>query len=285
MKVFEKIKAMQEFSRSLRMAGKKIAIVPTMGFLHEGHLSLIDTARKNGADAVVVTIFVNPIQFGPNEDFDKYPRDFERDKALLEEKNVDAIFAPTPSEMYPRPITCKVIESELSRGLCGKSRPTHFAGVTTVVTKLFNAVLPDMAVFGQKDAQQAQVLCRMVEDLNFPIEMIISPIVREADGLARSSRNKYLSPEERANALVLSRSLLEGKKMLEEKGEKPGAVISFMKENIEKSSGRVDYVSIVDAKTLEEVSPDEEKSGRELLIALAVYFGSTRLIDNILVSF
>lgn len=285
MKVFEKIKEMQAFSLALRMAGKKIAIVPTMGFLHEGHLSLIDTARKNGADAVVVTIFVNPIQFGPNEDFDKYPRDFERDKALLEEKKVDAIFAPTPEEMYPRPITCKVIESELSRGLCGKSRPTHFAGVTTVVTKLFNAVLPDIAVFGQKDAQQAQVLCRMVEDLNFPIKMVISPIVREADGLAKSSRNKYLSPEERANALVLSRSLLEGKSLLEEGGKKPGEVIAFMKENIEKCGGKVDYVSIVDARSLEEIGPDAMKSSRELLIALAVYFGTTRLIDNILLTY
>ena len=282
MKVFEKIKEMQQFSLSLRKAGKKIAIVPTMGFLHEGHLSLIDTARKNGADSVVVTIFVNPIQFGPNEDFDKYPRDFERDKALLEEKNVDAIFAPTPSEMYPRPITCKVIESELSKGLCGKSRPTHFAGVTTVVTKLFNAVLPDMAVFGQKDAQQARVLCRMVEDLNFPIEMIISPIVREADGLAKSSRNKYLSEEERSSALVLSRSLLEGKKLLEEGGATPGEVISFMREKIEKFNGKVDYISIVDAKSLEEIPSDAVRNSRELLIALAVYFGTTRLIDNIL---
>ena len=278
MQVIKTIREMQKWSMDRKKAGKTVAVVPTMGFLHEGHLSLIDAARANGADAIVVTIFVNPIQFAPNEDFDSYPRDFEHDAALLREKNVDAVFAPAVSEMYPAPITCMVIENKLSKGLCAKTRPTHFNGVTTVVAKLFNATLPDIAVFGQKDAQQARVLKRMVRDLNFPIRMVVAPIVREADGLAKSSRNKYLSEDERARALVLSRSLLAAKEMAE-KGEKDLAKLTgFIRKEIEAQGGKVDYVEAIDS---EELEPVTVRDGKPVMIALAAYFGTTRLIDNI----
>lgn len=278
MQVIKTIREMQKWSMDRKKAGKTVAVVPTMGFLHEGHLSLIDAARANGADAVVVTIFVNPIQFAPNEDFDSYPRDFEHDAALLREKNVDAVFAPAVSEMYPAPVTCMVIENKLSKGLCAKTRPTHFNGVTTVVAKLFNATLPDIAVFGQKDAQQARVLKRMVRDLNFPIRMVVAPIVREADGLAQSSRNKYLSEDERARALVLSRSLLAAKEMAE-KGEKDLAKLTgFIRKEIEAQGGKVDYVEAIDS---EELEPVTVRDGKPVMIALAAYFGTTRLIDNI----
>lgn len=278
MQVIKTIREMQKWSMDRKKAGKTVAVVPTMGFLHEGHLSLIDAARANGADAVVVTIFVNPIQFAPNEDFDSYPRDFEHDAALLREKNVDAVFVPAVSEMYPAPVTCMVIENKLSKGLCAKTRPTHFNGVTTVVAKLFNATLPDIAVFGQKDAQQARVLKRMVRDLNFPIRMVVAPIVREADGLAKSSRNKYLSEDERARALVLSRSLLAAKEMAE-KGEKDLAKLTdFIRKEIEAQGGKVDYVEAIDS---EELEPVTVRDGKPVMIALAAYFGTTRLIDNI----
>ena len=279
MEIFRTIHDMQAWSMKQKRQGKVIGIVPTMGFLHEGHLSLIDAARANGAELVVVTIFVNPIQFAPNEDFDSYPRDFEHDRALCEEKHADAIFAPTASEMYPAPITCYVSERKLSKGLCAKTRPTHFDGVTTVVTKLFNAVLPDIGVFGQKDAQQARVLKRMIRDLNFPIKMVIAPIVREADGLAKSSRNKYLSAAERQNALVLSRSLREARSELE-KGEKDLVKITAeIASKITAAGGKVDYVEAVDADELEPVTVYQ---GRPVMIALAAYFGTTRLIDNLL---
>ena len=279
MEIFRTIHEMQAWSMAQKRQGKTIGIVPTMGFLHEGHLSLIDAARANGADLVVVTIFVNPIQFAPNEDFDSYPRDFEHDRALCEEKKADAIFAPTASEMYPAPITCYVSERKLSKGLCAKTRPTHFDGVTTVVTKLFNAVLPDIGVFGQKDAQQARVLKRMIRDLNFPIKMVIAPIVREADGLAKSSRNKYLSAAERQNALVLSRSLREARAELE-KGEKDlGKITAEIAAKITAAGGKVDYVEAVDA---DELDPVTVYQGKPIMIALAAYFGTTRLIDNLL---
>ena len=278
MQVIKTIREMQKWSMDRKKAGKTVAVVPTMGFLHEGHLSLIDAARANGADAIVVTIFVNPIQFAPNEDFDSYPRDFEHDAALLREKNVDAVFAPAVSEMYPAPVTCMVIENKLSKGLCAKTRPTHFNGVTTVVAKLFNATLPDIAVFGQKDAQQARVLKRMVRDLNFPIRMVVAPIVREADGLAKSSRNKYLNEDERTRALVLSRSLLAAKEMAE-KGEKDLAKLTgFIRKEIEAQGGKVDCVEAIDS---EELEPVTVRDGKPVMIALAAYFGTTRLIDNI----
>lgn len=279
MEIIRTVKAMQEWSKAQKRQGRLVGIVPTMGFLHEGHLSLIDTARKNGADKIVVTIFVNPLQFAPNEDFDAYPRDFEHDRAACEGKKVDAIFAPATQEMYPSPLTCFVTERKLSQGLCAKTRPTHFEGVTTVVTKLFNAVLPDVAVFGQKDAQQARVLKRMVRDLNFPIKLVISPLIREADGLAKSSRNQYLSAAERQNALALSRSLREAKAELE-RGERDLAKITaVIAAKIEAAGGRVDYVEAVDA---DELDPVTIKTDRPVMIALAAYFGATRLIDNLL---
>ena len=233
MKIIRTIREMQEWSDAKRRAGATLAVIPTMGFLHEGHLSLIDTARKNGADTVIVTIFVNPTQFGPNEDFDKYPRDFEHDTTLLESKNVDS--------------STWVIEEKLSKGLCAKTRPIHFRGVTTVVSKLFLATLPHIAVFGQKDGQQARIIKRMVRDLNFPIRIVISPIIREADGLARSSRNKYPSEEEHRNALSLSRGLAKLKAEIESGRTDLAAMLAELRASIEASSGVVDYIEAVDS--------------------------------------
>ena len=279
MDIFKTIEGMQQYSLARKRVGKTIAVVPTMGFLHDGHMSLIDRAREH-ADVVVVTIFVNPIQFGPNEDFDRYPRDFEHDRKMCEAHGAQAIFAPDPAEMYADDRSTWVMEEKLSRGLCAQTRPTHFRGVTTVVSKLFNAVLPDVAVFGQKDAQQALILCRMVRDLNFPIKMIIAPIVREADGLALSSRNKYLSADERTRALTISRSLREAQEQLK---KAPAADLGDLKRKIEaelkNSGGRIDYVEILDASSLETPGPG---TGR-VIIAAAVYYGATRLIDNVLI--
>ena len=263
MKIIKSVSEMQSFSKKLRKEGKTIGIVPTMGCLHEGHLSLIDMARFR-ADAVVVTIFVNPAQFGPGEDFEKYPRNFERDRQLCEAGKADAVFAPSPEEMYPENASTWVTEELLSKGLCGRSRPGHFRGVSTVVAKLFNATLPDMAVFGQKDAQQVAVIKRMVRDLNFPLEIIVAPIVREKDGLALSSRNKYLSPDERKRALSISQALFSasrdikgGKLNLEE-------VINRIKSEISASGGKIDYLEAVDTDTLK---PVNKKEGGILLAA------------------
>lgn len=279
MKVIRTIHEMQEWSDARRRNGATIAVIPTMGYLHEGHLSLIDTARRSGADTIVVTIFVNPTQFGPNEDFAKYPRDFERDAKLCESKQVDAVFAPEAEEMYPEDSSTWVIEEKLSQGLCAKTRPTHFRGVTTVVSKLFLATLPHIAVFGQKDGQQARVIKRMVRDLNFPIRIVISPIIREADGLARSSRNKYLSEEEHRNALSLSRGLMKLKAEIESGRTDLTALLAELRASIEAASGSVDYIEAVDAETLEPI----EKISGSMMFPVAVYFGKTRLIDNILV--
>lgn len=279
MKVIRTIHEMQEWSDAKRRNGATIAVIPTMGYLHEGHLSLIDTARRSGADTIVVTIFVNPTQFGPNEDFAKYPRDFERDAKLCESKQVDAVFAPEAEEMYPEGSSTWVIEEKLSQGLCAKTRPTHFRGVTTVVSKLFLATLPHIAVFGQKDGQQARVIKRMVRDLNFPIRIVISPIIREADGLARSSRNKYLSEEEHRNALSLSRGLMKLKAEIESGRTDLTALLAELRASIEAASGSVDYIEAVDAETLEPI----EKISGSMMFPVAVYFGKTRLIDNILV--
>ncbi len=281
MKIIQTVSEMQNWSDLKRRAGSTIAVVPTMGFLHEGHLSLVDAARNAGADTVVVTIFVNPTQFGPNEDFEKYPRDFEHDRSLLEAKKVDAIFAPSASEMYPSDASTWVEETKLSKGLCGITRPIHFRGVATVVTKLFNAVLPQIAVFGQKDAQQARVIKRMVRDLNVPVRIVIAPIVREPDGLAKSSRNKYLSPEDRSAALSLSKGLFALKEKIESGNTDLDLLIADLISSIETAGGRVDYAESVDSETLEPVTV--LKKGQEILFPLAAYFGSTRLIDNILV--
>lgn len=277
--VFHHIAEMQEYALRAKRAGTRIGLVPTMGFLHEGHLSLIDIAKAR-TDAVVVSIFVNPIQFGKNEDLDRYPRDFERDCALCRERGAAVIFAPEPGEMYPADFSTKVEETELSGPLCGRSRPGHFGGVTTVVAKLFNLALPDVAVFGQKDAQQALVIRRMARDLNFPVEIVTAPLVRDADGLALSSRNKYLSPDERRRALVLSRSLAAAVPALRSAGvEAAPAIAAAIRHELEKAADRVDYVEMLDADTL--LAPTA--STREVLAALAAFFGNTRLIDNVLI--
>lgn len=256
--------------------GLTIGFVPTMGYLHEGHKSLMEEARKEN-DKVVVSIFVNPMQFGPTEDLASYPRDLEHDAKLCEEHGVDLIFHPTPEEMYGDQFYSYVDMDVLTKELCGLSRPVHFRGVCTVVTKLFNIVTPDRAYFGQKDAQQLAVIKRMVKDLNMPLTITGCPIIREEDGLAKSSRNTYLSPEERKAALVLSRSIFLGKEMVE-KGERDcKRILAAMTEEIEKEPlAKIDYVKIVDLDTMQQV----EKIDRGILAAIAVYIGKTRLIDN-----
>ncbi len=261
-----------------RREGKKIGLVPTMGFLHEGHKSLIDRAVKEN-DFVVVSDFVNPTQFGPNEDFESYPRDINRDAELCETAGADVIFNPEPEEMYHNQLT-KVSMSGLTEGLCGASRPTHFDGVCQVVSKLFNIVTPDRAYFGNKDAQQLMVIRKMVVDLNFPLEVVGCPIVREADGLAKSSRNTYLSADERKAALCLSRSLNKGKDMIMA-GETDSITVkeAIIAEITKEPLSRIDYVEIVDLDTLK---PADRCDGA-ILCAIAVYIGKTRLIDNFMI--
>lgn len=279
MKVIESVSDMKQWANKQRSRGVRIGFVPTMGFLHEGHLSLMRIARED-CDLLVVSIFVNPTQFAPGEDFDRYPRDFNRDKELCEQEEVSILFFPSREEMYPSGHRTYVITDQLSQVLCGRSRPTHFKGVTTIVCKLFNIVEPHVAVFGQKDAQQAIILKRMVKDLNMDVQIIVGPIIREPDGLAMSSRNKYLSETERREATVLYQSLkmaenefIQNKSMIQSKPK--------IKEMIEKnSSGNIDYIEIVDAETLDEPTPESQN----ILIALAVYFGKTRLIDNVLIN-
>jgi len=252
--------------------------VPTMGYLHEGHLSLVRRARAEN-DHVAVSIFVNPTQFGPHEDYNRYPRDLERDLRLLEPLGVDLVFAPSVEEMYPPGFQTWVIVEEVSRPLEGAARPGHFRGVATVVTKLFNIVQPDRAYFGQKDAQQAVVIRRMVQDLNIPVEIVVCPTVREPDGLAMSSRNTYLNPEERRAATVLFRAL-QATKARYEQGERDAERLrEAMREVIQAEPlARLDYVSVADPETLQELDRVEDRA----LLSLAVYIGKTRLIDNIL---
>ena len=256
--------------------GFSVGLVPTMGYLHPGHISLIERARKEN-DMVVVSIFVNPIQFGPNEDLDKYPRDMAHDREVCEKAGAELIFAPEPSEMYPSENLVFVDIKELGNGLCGAKRPGHFRGVCTVVSKLFNIVLPDRAYFGEKDAQQLAIIRRMVKDLNFGTEIVSCPIVREPDGLAMSSRNLYLSPEERKAALSLSRSLSAAKELMR-KGEKDSVKIreAIVAGISSEPLVKIDYAEIVDTADLSPV----EKIEKPVLAAAAVYFGKTRLIDN-----
>ena len=250
-----------------------------MGYLHAGHISLVKIAREN-ADSVVASIFVNPAQFGPNEDLSKYPRDFERDEKLCREAGVDFLFYPTPENMYLDGHSIWVDESSLSGVLCGASRPGHFRGVCTVVAKLLNIMLPDSMVLGEKDAQQLRVLRRMVRDLNFPVEVISGPTVREIDGLAMSSRNKYLTPVERKEAVCLFQSL-ETARILFAAGERSaGKIKAAICGMIGKTSGRIDYIELVDSETLQPVEIVE----RQALIALAVKFSGARLIDNVVLS-
>lgn len=275
MKIVTTPSEMQQCAREIHARGETIACVPTMGYLHEGHLSLVDRARKE-ADKVVLTLFVNPIQFGPNEDYAIYPRDAARDTALCEKRGVDFLFMPSVADMYAPNASVRVDESSLSKHLCGRVRPGHFNGVCTVVTKLFNATMADVAIFGQKDAQQVAVIRRMVRDLNVPIRIVASPIVREADGLAMSSRNTRLSPEERKNALGLSRGLKKAVEAYKAGERSADAIRALMKAEMEASGLRVDYASAVDGDSLEDVS--ELKAGD--LLAVAAYSGATRLIDN-----
>lgn len=275
MQVVKTIEEVRVITRQWRKEGKSIGFVPTMGYLHEGHGSLIKAATEN--DKVVVSIFVNPMQFGPTEDLASYPRDLEKDSAYCESLGADLIFNPEPEEMYTEGFCSYADMSVLTQELCGLSRPVHFRGVCTVLTKLFNIVQPDRAYFGQKDAQQAAIVKRMVKDFNIPVEIIACPIVREADGLAKSSRNTYLSPEERKAALCLSQAVNIGQEMVAA-GEKNAAkVLEAMKGHIEKEPlAKIDYVKAVDGMTMQQV----ETLNAPALVAMAVYIGKTRLIDN-----
>lgn len=263
-----------------KVAGRSIGLVPTMGALHEGHGSLIAAARKEN-ELVIVSVFVNPTQFGPGEDLDAYPRTLEADCLLAEQIGADIVFAPTPKEMYPsEDMTWVEVTGDITKVLCGRSRPIHFRGVTTVVSKLFNLAQPDRAYFGQKDAQQVQVIKRMVKDLFFNVQLRIMPIVREADGLAKSSRNTYLSPEERQAGLVLSRSLRQAETLFQQ-GERNGAeLVEIVREMIAaKPLSEIDYVEIY---ALPDLTPLAGKITGPCLLAVAVRFGTTRLIDNII---
>ena len=278
MKICKTIEEMRSASRDTRREGKRFSFVPTMGALHEGHLSLVRDAKAK-SDVVAVSIFVNPLQFGPTEDLAKYPRSFERDRELLEKEAVDIVFAPQPEEMYPKGAVTYVTVERLSEKLCGRSRPGHFRGVATVVAKLFHIVGPDLAFFGQKDAAQATIIRRMVRDLNLPIEIVVCPIIREPDGLAMSSRNVYLRPEERKAAPVLNRSLTETKNRFDQGERNARKLIAAGKRVMaQESRVRLDYFEIVDPDTLDPVL----EVTRSALVAIAALVGNTRLIDNIL---
>ena len=276
MKISGSISEVRQIVKEWRKEGLTVGLVPTMGYLHEGHKSLIDKAVKEN-DRVVVSVFVNPIQFGPTEDLASYPRDLERDAKLCEEAGANLIFHPEKEEMYFDDFSSFVEVQGVSKGLCGKSRPIHFRGVCTVVTKLFNIVKPDRAYFGQKDAQQLAVVKRMVRDLNMDIEIIGCPIIREEDGLAKSSRNTYLSPEERKAAVILSKSLKLGKEAIEAGERDSKKIIEIITNNINTEKlAKIDYVEIVDPLSIENIDKIESSA----LVAMAVYIGKTRLIDN-----
>ncbi|RLA92496.1 MAG: pantoate--beta-alanine ligase [Deltaproteobacteria bacterium] len=281
MKIIKKIAEMQKIANDLRQQGKSIGFVPTMGYLHEGHLSLMKCARKEN-DVVVISIFVNPIQFAPGEDYERYPRDEEGDIRKAKEAGVDIVFIPDVKDMYSDNYSTYVEEKVLSAGLCGARRPGHFKGVTTIVAKLFNIVKPHRAYFGKKDYQQLRVIERMARDLNFDIEIIGCPIVREPDGLAMSSRNVYLNQEERKSALCLYKSLLLAQNMIKKGERNPAIIRKTMEEFILKHPHvkKIDYIEIVDRYTLQ---PVDKLTGNEL-IALAVFVGPARLIDNMEVS-
>jgi pantoate--beta-alanine ligase len=279
MKIETTVNAVRSQVKEWKKQGLSVGLVPTMGYLHEGHASLIKAARANN-DKVVVSIFVNPMQFGPTEDLASYPRDLDKDSALCESLGVDIIFHPEPEEMYHEGFSSYVDMSVLTQELCGLSRPVHFRGVCTVVNKFFNIVQPDRAYFGQKDAQQLAVIRHMVDDLNMDIEIVGCPIIREEDGLAKSSRNTYLSAEERKAALILSKSIKLGQEMVE-KGETDTAkIVNAMKELIQSEPlARIDYVKAVDGRTMQQIT----KVQKPMLVAIAVYIGKTRLIDNFIV--
>jgi len=270
---------MSEWSREQHRSGKTIGFVPTMGYLHEGHLSLIRQAKEL-CQLGVVSIYVNPTQFGPNEDLDRYPRDFERDEQLCRSAGADVIFYPDNREMYFPDHFTWVITEQMTQKLCGLSRPDHFRGVTTIVAKLFNIVQPDLAVFGQKDAQQALVIKRMVSDLDFPVQIVVAPIVREADGLALSSRNKFLDPKQRREAASIYQTIQFADREYK-KGRRDFAVLARQAGEFlnNRAECRIDYIEFLDAESLESPAAD-----RPVLMAVAVYFGQTRLIDNLILS-
>ncbi len=273
------VKDVREQINKWKRQGLSIGYVPTMGYLHEGHRSLIESARANN-DKVVVSIFVNPMQFAPSEDLDSYPRDLEKDAKMCNDAGVDLIFHPEPSEIYNDGFCSYVDMNGLTTELCGKTRPTHFRGVQTVVLKFFNIIKPDRAYFGQKDAQQLAVIKRMVADLNVDVEIIGCPIIRESDGLAKSSRNTYLNPDERKAALILNKSLKLGRELIESGETDSKAVIKAISDNINTEPlAKIDYVNVVDFSTITPV----DKIGKAVLVAIAVYIGKTRLIDNFII--
>lgn len=280
-----KIEETRNQIKEWKRQGLRVGLVPTMGYLHEGHKSLMEAAKRDN-DKVAVSIFVNPIQFGPNEDFESYPRDFDKDAALCESAGVDLVFHPGAEEMYEDDFCTYVDMDGLTKELCGKSRPTHFRGVQTVVSKLFHILPADRAYFGQKDAQQLAVVKRMVRDLSMDIQIIGCPIVREADGLAKSSRNTYLSAQERKAALVLNKSLTAGKKLIEA-GERDASLVKKCIADIigQEKLARADYVEIVDFADITPVEDLKDVKEGEILCAIAVYIGKTRLIDNFIYKF
>ena len=278
MEIIRTVEGMKEFSQKIKESGKPIGFVPTMGYLHEGHLSLVRKAKEENT-TVVTSIFVNPTQFAPTEDLDQYPRDEKGDSAKLKKEGVAAIFIPTIKEIYPTEYQTYVEVTELTKNLCGRSRPTHFRGVTTIVLKLFKIVNPDRAYFGKKDYQQFRVIEKMCRDLNFDVKIVSCPIVREKDGIAMSSRNKYLTEKERRDAIILYQALEKGKEIILNGERNSNKIIQEMKNMIrgKKTLEKIDYVSIVDPYTLK----DLHYVDRNILIAVAVYFGKVRLIDNI----
>ena len=279
MEIITTVDGVRKQVKEWRKEGLSVGLVPTMGYLHEGHKSLIDKAVAEN-DRVVVSVFVNPIQFGPTEDLASYPRDLDRDAELCEKAGANVIFHPEDSEMYFDDFCTYVDMDDLTKGLCGKTRPTHFRGVCTVVSKLFHIVAPDRAYFGQKDAQQLAVIRRMVRDLNFDIEIVGCPIVREADGLAKSSRNTYLSEEERKAAVILHKGLVKGEEMVSAGEKDVKKVLDAITEIIESEPlARIDYVEAVDFDNIETIDTIEGS----VLVAVAVYIGKTRLIDNFIV--
>ncbi|MDD5686999.1 MAG: pantoate--beta-alanine ligase [Elusimicrobia bacterium] len=283
MKIFSNPQEIQNFIKKLKLNGRAISLVPTMGALHEGHASLIRRARKE-SDVVVVSIFVNPSQFGPNEDLKKYPRPFKKDVLLCKKENVDIVFSPKPSGMYPEKYLTYITVEKISDIMCGRFRPGHFKGVATIVAKLFNIIQPDKAYFGLKDYQQSVIIKKMVNDLNFPVKIIACPTVREKSGLALSSRNIYLSDEGLERAISISRSLKMARNLVEnKKNVSAETVISKIKKTIAPNVDKIDYIEIRDAETLEEIKVIDSHINK-IVIAIAVFVGKTRLIDNIVVS-
>ncbi len=276
MKIIRTVKEMQQFALQSKNEGKTIGFVPTMGYLHEGHQSLMQEARKQN-DLVVLSIFVNPLQFGPNEDLDRYPRDEEHDKQVAKQEKVDVLFLPAVEEMYPESLSIKMSVTKRADVLCGRSREGHFEGVVTVLSKLFHIVLPTRAYFGLKDAQQAAIVQALIEDYNFPIELVLVPTVREEDGLAKSSRNVYLSDEERQEAVYISQALTFGRELVQQGEKNPKVIEEKVKQFIiEKTSGKIDYVELLAYPTLMPV----EKIEKSVILATAVFFEKARLIDN-----